>query len=239
MLKAVYAFACFLYTTLADDGLCKDGPERVLDESGMSKFDFGYKVVPETKQVHGMAASRTNYTSIDGVIICDNGTEDEAIKGYSDELVVKQTMTSDIDKWECDLAPSPQYRHFHTDFNLCTPRWLRGQCVEWADGRYFQLTGVHAFEANASEWASLAAKSEDWRVSSEPVFPSIAVFSPSGGHSKHSGHVAVVEDVLRNGRFCISHWNAPKAKVLVTTILHNSPKISFIYSTKADTLFEI
>ncbi|KAJ9072108.1 hypothetical protein DSO57_1030563 [Entomophthora muscae] len=86
-----------------------------------------------------------------------------------------------------------------------------GQCTEWVDGRYYELTGQHiTFSGMASDWAKQAyMQGNIWDVSSVPKVPSIVVMSKGAqGASLSTGHVAIVESASESS-ICTSNWNSP------------------------------
>ncbi|KAJ9076556.1 hypothetical protein DSO57_1024974 [Entomophthora muscae] len=86
-----------------------------------------------------------------------------------------------------------------------------GQCTEWVDGRYYELTGQHVtFSGKASDWAKQAyTQGNIWDVSSVPKVPSIVVMSKGAqGASLSTGHVAIVESASGSS-ICTSNWNSP------------------------------
>lgn len=103
------------------------------------------------------------------------------------------------------------YQNIQTVLNQGVPASYRGQCTEWADGRYFQLTGRHVDfvqgHIDALGWPE-AAPTKGWKVSTTPSAPSMVVFQPQPGMFGATGHVAVVESISGN-MLCTSNWNLP------------------------------
>ncbi|KAI0233017.1 hypothetical protein L0F63_004046 [Massospora cicadina] len=138
---------------------------------------------------------------------------------YNDSEVLDQSMRDPQHPDECQLAPTPPGRTFHTDLNkmLVTGK---GQCTEWADGRYFQLTGRHVdFVQNAfidaTNWDD-AARKAGWKVTQTPFTPSIIVIKNTVPGYEGPGHVAVVESV-QGSKVCTSNWNKPTPMKLTLT----------------------
>lgn len=132
-------------------------------------------------------------------------------KMYDETQVLHVGMRDADHPDECDLAPTPPNASFHTDLNLLRPE-NQGQCVEWAEGRFFQLTRhmadfVHGIWADAREWGTKArlAPCDGWHVTK--ASPSILVLQPEPG-AGGPGHVAVVESVDGDW-ICTSNWNSP------------------------------
>ncbi|KAJ9082078.1 hypothetical protein DSO57_1007935 [Entomophthora muscae] len=119
-------------------------------------------------------------------------------KFYNDISVVQETKNTT--HWECELAEAPSDAIFHTDLNRCHPS-LQGQCSEWADGGYFQLTGFHGFKGDAVNWTREAISSQDWSIFDTPVYPSIAV-APISSNTSPYGHVYIVASIASNGKLC-------------------------------------
>ncbi|KAJ9050169.1 hypothetical protein DSO57_1016997 [Entomophthora muscae] len=100
---------------------------------------------------------------------------------------------------------------FHTLQNRCQVPSKKGQCTEWSDGRYYQITGVHVeFDGPASSWPAQARRNpKKWRVSTKPLIPSIVILPPGMYGSASTGHSAVLESKFPSGHICTSNWNAP------------------------------
>jgi surface antigen len=84
-----------------------------------------------------------------------------------------------------------------------------GQCTWWADQRYFQLHGVYVpwrTQSDAWQWTARAYQF-GWHVSSSPTVGSIIDLQPWVQSAYGLGHVAVVEQVLRNGHVIASNMN--------------------------------
>ncbi|KAI0241004.1 hypothetical protein L0F63_006947, partial [Massospora cicadina] len=82
---------------------------------------------------------------------------------------------------------------FHTEFNSHLQRSMRGQCTEWTDGRYYQLTGNHVDfidgYVDATDWDQ-KARNAGWTVSTQPIVPSIMVIKNTVPGYEGTGHVA-------------------------------------------------
>jgi surface antigen len=84
-----------------------------------------------------------------------------------------------------------------------------GQCIWWANQRYFQLHGVFVpwrTQSDAWEWTARAYQF-GWHVSSSPTVGSIIDLQPWVQGAYGLGHVAVVEQVLSNGHVITSNMN--------------------------------
>ncbi|KAJ9049577.1 hypothetical protein DSO57_1023047 [Entomophthora muscae] len=110
---------------------------------------------------------------------------------------------------ECKLVESNSERAFEIVINKDYP--FKGQCSEWADGRYYQLTGQHVDFLNGIFDAKLwpeKAQATGWQVSSTPSVPSMIILQPQQVLIGETGHVAIVESI--NGdSICTSNWNFP------------------------------
>ncbi|KAJ9049576.1 hypothetical protein DSO57_1023046 [Entomophthora muscae] len=116
---------------------------------------------------------------------------------------------------ECKLMETNSKRAFETTLNNDYPSF-KGQCTEWADGRYYQLTGHHVDFLNgfydARFWPQKASE-KGWQVGSTPLVASIIALQPQQGEIGETGHVAIVESI--NGdSICTSNWNMPTQGVL-------------------------
>ncbi|KAJ9049575.1 hypothetical protein DSO57_1023045 [Entomophthora muscae] len=111
---------------------------------------------------------------------------------------------------KCQLLQSNSGRRFETEMNDLYPS-IKGQCTEWADGRYYMLTGHHVDFLNgfydAKFWPA-RAQANGWQVSSTPSVASIIVLQPQQGEIGETGHVAIVESISGNS-ICTSNWNFP------------------------------
>ncbi|GAC1360633.1 MAG: hypothetical protein PVS3B1_29100 [Ktedonobacteraceae bacterium] len=106
-----------------------------------------------------------------------------------------------------------------------------GQCTWWANQRYYQMHGVFVpwtINSDAWEWNARAYDFR-WHVSDQPSPGAILDLQPwvQGAHGV--GHVAVVEQVLGNGRVIASsmnwgsyYWQVSNAEFTV------GPGVSFI-----------
>jgi LysM repeat protein len=84
-----------------------------------------------------------------------------------------------------------------------------GQCTWWASYRYFQLYGIYvpwATQADAWEWTA-RAQDFHWHISSTPSKGAIINLQPWVEGAYGLGHVAVVEQVLKNGDVIASNMN--------------------------------
>ncbi|KAI0226457.1 hypothetical protein L0F63_001802, partial [Massospora cicadina] len=142
---------------------------------------------------------------------CPNGEKEEYLKAYSDKTVVNQTWVPC--RWKCELAP--QVRDFHTYFNQCEERERRGESIEWATGRYYQLTGCNITEDIT--WDKLN-HSTSAQISATPTLHSIMVFRPGSPDIDLMGHFAFVESIGK-GELCVSEWEAPYRFELTTTLM--------------------
>ncbi|KAK9765574.1 hypothetical protein K7432_005995 [Basidiobolus ranarum] len=87
-------------------------------------------------------------------------------------------------------------------------RFHNGQCTDWADARYAQLTGHHiSWSGDARTWASKARSASGWTVSATPKQPSIIVIQPGVQGTGSPGHVAVVEKIDSSGSVSTSNYN--------------------------------
>ncbi|KAK9762252.1 hypothetical protein K7432_012200 [Basidiobolus ranarum] len=106
-----------------------------------------------------------------------------------------------------------------------------GQCTDWADARYAQLTGRHVdWSGDASTWASSARSAAGWTVSSQAKAPSIIALQPGVQGVGSDGHVACVESIESNGDVYTSNYNfngGPYVKTFVTFKVGSG--VSFIW----------
>ncbi|ORX97791.1 hypothetical protein K493DRAFT_368928 [Basidiobolus meristosporus CBS 931.73] len=87
-------------------------------------------------------------------------------------------------------------------------RFNNGQCTDWADARYYELTCQHTqWWGDARTWPSSARNVNGWVVSSQPRVPSIIVIQPGYQGCGSTGHVAVVERINNDGSVYTSNWN--------------------------------
>ncbi|ORY01072.1 hypothetical protein K493DRAFT_389982 [Basidiobolus meristosporus CBS 931.73] len=87
-------------------------------------------------------------------------------------------------------------------------RFDNGQCTDWADARYYQLTCYHTqWWGNAKTWPESAMNTPGWVVSDEPRVPSIIAIQPGYQGCDEYGHVAVVESINDDGSVYTSDWN--------------------------------
>lgn len=107
-----------------------------------------------------------------------------------------------------------------------------GQCTQYADERYHQLTGFYVpWSGNAADWSFMAG-ANGWSVSSKPVVPSIIVLQGGvQGADIAYGHVAVVESVSgSNIQTSNLNWGPNYSQVSSVTF-HAGPGVSFVYAT--------
>ncbi|ORX94804.1 hypothetical protein K493DRAFT_315324 [Basidiobolus meristosporus CBS 931.73] len=87
-------------------------------------------------------------------------------------------------------------------------RFNNGQCTDWADARYYELTCWHTqWWGDARTWANKARQYNGWVVSNRPRVPSIIVIQPGYQGCGAPGHVAVVERINNDGSVYTSNWN--------------------------------
>jgi surface antigen len=106
-----------------------------------------------------------------------------------------------------------------------------GQCVWWADQRYYQLHGVFVpwrTNAMAANWVD-RAREFGWHVSGMPEVGSIMVLQPGVQGAYAAGHVAVVEHLLSAGTVIASSMNWGNHPTMVTdNTFHPGPGVAFI-----------
>ncbi|ORX91474.1 hypothetical protein K493DRAFT_304014 [Basidiobolus meristosporus CBS 931.73] len=89
-----------------------------------------------------------------------------------------------------------------------TFRFRNGQCTDWADARYAQITGHHiSWYGDARLWTARALASGQWTVSKSPKVPSIIVLQPGAQGAGGPGHVAVVETINEDKSVYTSNYN--------------------------------
>ncbi|ORY04181.1 hypothetical protein K493DRAFT_297132 [Basidiobolus meristosporus CBS 931.73] len=109
-------------------------------------------------------------------------------------------------------------------------RFGNGQCTDWADARYYQLTGYHTeWAGNAESWANNARRHSGWEVSREPRVPSIIVLPSFTQGTGSQGHVAVVEKINDDGTVSTSNFNFNKGPHVKTYADFNINGAQFIY----------
>ncbi|KAK9711382.1 hypothetical protein K7432_007879 [Basidiobolus ranarum] len=116
-------------------------------------------------------------------------------------------------------------------------RFKNGQCTDWADARYFQLSGYHTeWWGDARYWPLKAARTNGWVVSNTPKIPSLIVIQPNVQNCGVTGHVAVVEAFNRDGTVHTSNYNwkvgrrgGPYVKTYTTFRL--GPGVKFLWHT--------
>ncbi len=106
-----------------------------------------------------------------------------------------------------------------------------GQCTWWANQRYHQLHGIFVpwrLNADAFQWVARAIEF-GWHVSGIPTIGSIMVLQPGVDGAYGSGHVAVVERILQNGKVIASsmNWGSRPSAVTQTSYVLG-PGVSFI-----------
>lgn len=126
------------------------------------------------------------------------------------------------------VVKGPKHIHGHTQQSPKRPApsagsrnvFPYGSCTWWADQRYFQLYGVFVpWKTQASAWQWVArAYQFGWKVSSWPTPGAIVVLQPWVEGAYGSGHVAVVERILRNGRAIASNMSWGRYPWLVTYV---------------------
>ncbi len=108
-----------------------------------------------------------------------------------------------------------------------------GQCTWWANQRYNQLHGSFVpwrTNANAFQWVARAIEA-GWHVSGLPTVGSIMVLQPYVDGAYGLGHVAVVEQILPDGRVIASSMNWGSHPSLVTQATYVlGPGVNFIRS---------
>jgi surface antigen len=105
-----------------------------------------------------------------------------------------------------------------------------GQCTYWADYRYHQLTGYAVtWTGNADVWASMAAGTPGWIVSSTPHVPSIIVLQPGTQYAGPYGHVGVVESINSDGSVYTSDWNIVGWGVLSYQTYQSGAGVQYIW----------
>ena len=106
-----------------------------------------------------------------------------------------------------------------------------GQCVWWADQRYYQLHGIFVpwrINAMAANWVH-RAREFGWHVSGIPKVGSILVLQPGIQGAYSAGHVAVVEHLLNNGSVVASSMNWGRNPTTVTdNTFRPGPGVAFI-----------
>jgi surface antigen len=106
-----------------------------------------------------------------------------------------------------------------------------GQCVWWADQRYYQLHGVFVpwrINAMAANWVN-RAREFGWHVSGIPKVGSIMVLQPGVQGAYSAGHVAVVEHLLSNGFVIASSMNWGSRPTMITnSTFRLGPGVAFI-----------
>lgn len=94
-----------------------------------------------------------------------------------------------------------------------------GSCTWWAAQRYYQIHKVFVpwiTQANAGQWVARAYQF-GWHVSRTPKVGDIMVLQSGVQGASRLGHVAVVEQVLRNGHVIASSMNWGSRRWAVTT----------------------
>ncbi|KAJ9070792.1 hypothetical protein DSO57_1003655 [Entomophthora muscae] len=128
----------------------------------------------------------------------------------------------------CQFNKLPLRRNFKVEMNRCS-EFPKGQCTEWVDGRFFQLTGAHTmFNGDATDWDVLAREKPEWSVSTTPSVPSIIVMKNWLPNVEKEGHVGVVESINQDGSVCTSNWNFPTLMHIGMRNVKPGPGIFFI-----------
>lgn len=106
-----------------------------------------------------------------------------------------------------------------------------GQCTRYADDRYHQITGWYVpFSGDAHSWRDNAPHF-GWKVSGNPVVPSIICLQPGVQGASSFGHVGIVESITSKG-VITSDLNWPEGSTRVNSItFQTGPGVSFIYAT--------
>ncbi|KAJ9050160.1 hypothetical protein DSO57_1016988 [Entomophthora muscae] len=140
-------------------------------------------------------------------LVCGQG---ETPMSYRPSQVFHPTMRDPKGKQDCDIN-RPATRIFKTIHNQCRPPSEKGQCTEWADGRFFQLTGKNIpFRGPANSWPAQARNaSSTWIVSETPIVPSVIITPPGIHGAGVNGHAAILEYKYASGEICTTNWNAP------------------------------
>ncbi|KAJ9050164.1 hypothetical protein DSO57_1016992 [Entomophthora muscae] len=148
---------------------------------------------------------------------------------YRNSDVLLPYMRDLKSKNECRLSRTPA-RVFHTIHNQCQEPSKKGQCTEWTDGRFYQLTGEHVeFSGPAHSWPTQARrKPGKWVVSKTPIFPSVVILPPGMHGSSSAGHAAVLESSFPSGDVCTSNWNAPTLGKLSLLKIRHKPGMLYI-----------
>lgn len=107
-----------------------------------------------------------------------------------------------------------------------------GQCTWWANERYHQLHGVYVPWTNVSsdawQWTQ-RARTFGWHVSSQPSVGAILDLQPWVQGAYGLGHVAVVEQILSNGKVVASNMNWGSHPNLVTNVTFTpGPGVTFL-----------
>jgi surface antigen len=106
------------------------------------------------------------------------------------------------------------------------------QCTWWANQRYHQLHGVYVpwtTRSNAYQWKARAPEF-GWRVYDTPQKGDIMVLQPYIQGATGYGHVAIVEQVLGQGKFIASSMNwAPAPRSVTRAQFHTGRGVSFIH----------
>jgi surface antigen len=120
-----------------------------------------------------------------------------------------------------------------SDYNAS--RFAYGYCTQWANDRYYALTGYGVpWLGNAYEW-SWNAPSYGWTVSDtpNPNGPSIIVLQPDVYQSGSLGHVAVVESPgdynAATGQVVTSNMNWGQWNVVSTQTFGVGAGVSFVW----------
>lgn len=86
-------------------------------------------------------------------------------------------------------------------------RFFYGQCTDWANRRYYALTGKWIpWLGNAWQWVG-GASASGWMTSSAPHQHAVIVLQPGVQGAGPYGHVGVVEQVNADGSVLTSNFN--------------------------------
>ncbi|KAJ9081904.1 hypothetical protein DSO57_1010114 [Entomophthora muscae] len=153
----------------------------------------------------------------------------EIIAPYNPNQVFLPEMNDIKARHSCTLTVTP-IRRFKTIHNQCLPASEQGKCTEWADGRFYQITGQHIeFNGSAMSWPDQARRNpRRWIVSETPTAPSVAIFQPGIDGAGIGGHSAIVEYRFAAGDLCTTNWNAPTAARLSLLRVRHKPGMVYI-----------
>jgi surface antigen len=109
-----------------------------------------------------------------------------------------------------------------------------GQCTWWGNQRYFELHGIYVpwtTQSDAWQWSD-RARDFGWTISSTPTVGSILNLQPWVQDTWGLGHVAIVEEVLPDGRVRTSNmnWASQFLGQVNSVIFSPGPGVTFISS---------